>query len=154
MRLRSTIMLSATTIALLASGQVIGQTGAPPKQAVDPKNRPEDLQGRSRRVTKLLDCTVKNAKDEKIGSIKDVVIDKDEGCVAYAVLSFGGFLSVGEKLFLIPLASINRTDDEEVVILNVAKEQLEKAPNFAADTWPTIDAKYGTLVHEYYKATP
>jgi sporulation protein YlmC with PRC-barrel domain len=114
----------------------------------------DDLEGRVCRATKLIDCTVKNTKGEKIGDVEDLIIDKDEGYVAYAVLSFGGFLGVGEKLFAIPFSKVVRTDDETCVVSDVSKAQLEKAPNFANDSWPTFDRKYGTTLHEYYQAKP
>jgi sporulation protein YlmC with PRC-barrel domain len=114
----------------------------------------EAMKGRAFRLTKLVSCNVKNPKGEKIGAIKDIVLDEDENCVAYAVLSFGGFLGVGEKLYVVPFSSLARTSDESFVTLDVTKEQLETAPSFNDSTWPTFDRKYGTIVNEYYKAKP
>lgn len=145
---------------LFAASPLLAQED-PPKPVSPPateKTRTDDkkdeVSGRVWRATKLLDCKVKDAKGEKIGEIEDLVVDKSEGAVAYGVLSFGGFLDIGDKLFAIPFASLVRTDDEEMVVLNVTKEQLQAAPSFAKDKWPDFTREYGTSVHEYYKTPP
>jgi sporulation protein YlmC with PRC-barrel domain len=128
-----------------------------PARQTDPTKRevPQgEVVGRVIRVSKLLDCNVKNTRGEKIGEVEDLIIDKDEGMVGYAICSFGGFLGIGEKLFAVPFSNVQRTSDESNVVLDVSKEQLEKAPNFGADAWPEFDRKYGTTVHDYYKSTP
>jgi len=158
--------LNAATVAasclLLATGSAVAQDGTAPKKPQDsaPTVRgdkvpaSEQVEGRVRRVSKLLGCTVNDTKGVKIGKVEALVIDKDEGFVAYAVLSFGGFLGVGEKLFAIPFSRVVRTDDETCVVADLTKVQLENAPNFANDSWPTFDRKYDVTLHEYYKATP
>jgi len=133
---------------------------APPTKPVAPKSGAEGvvpgeaMQGRVLRLTRLVACNVRNAKDEKIGEIKDVVLDEDDNRVAYAVLSFGGFAGIGEKLFVVPFSSVKRTSDESIVIMDVTREQLENAPSFTEDSWPDFDRKFGTTVHEYYKVEP
>jgi sporulation protein YlmC with PRC-barrel domain len=147
---------AAACVALIAASAT-AQVGVPSQgQPTPPSARQgdKDSSGRVIRVTKLLDANVRNAKGEKIGEIEDLVIDRDEGVVAYGVLSFGGFLGIGEKYFAIPFQSIKRSDDDKFVVLDVSKDQLEHAPNFTGDAWPDFDRKYGTTVHDYYKAKP
>jgi sporulation protein YlmC with PRC-barrel domain len=134
--------VAATAGMLLVGGQAIAQ------------DKDVGLTGRVCRVTKLLDANVKNTKGEKIGEIEDLVIDKSEGEVAYCVLSFGGFLGIGEKLFAVPFAAVMRTSDDKVVTIDVTKESLEKAPSFMKDTWPDFDRTYGTTIYDYYKTKP
>lgn len=150
------VPVAAACVALIA-GSTTAQTGVPSQgQDTPPSARQgdKDASGRVIRVTKLLDANVRNTKGEKIGEIEDLVIDREEGVVAYAVLSFGGFLGIGEKYFAIPFQSVKRNEDEKFVILDASKEQLEKAPNFTGDAWPDFDRKYGTTVHDYYKTKP
>lgn len=150
---------AAAACLLLATGQATAQTdppaGRPPQDGkTAPANTNKEVKGRVCRVTKLIDCDVKNTKGEKIGEIDDLVIDKSDARVAFAVLSFGGFLGINDKLFAIPFEGIKRTDDDKVVIFDASKEQLEKAPSFKSDTWPQFDRKYGTTVYDYYKTKP
>ncbi|WP_292462484.1 PRC-barrel domain-containing protein [Methanolobus sp.] len=88
---------------------------------------------------------VVNEKGEKLGDIKDIMIDMQTGSVAYVVLSFGGFLGLGNKLFGVPLEAMKKKPDEHAFILNVDKERLENAPGFDKDHWP------GTASGESYQ---
>lgn len=94
--------------------------------------------------------TVRNLADEDVGKIKDLMIDWENGSVAYAVLTFGGFLGLGEKLFAVPLESFkfDNSDGDEYAILDINKEKLENAPGFDTDNWPK-DADY-TFIDSVY----
>lgn len=77
------------------------------------------------------------------------------GRIAYAVLSFGGFLGMGNKLFAIPWSALTLDADEKRFILNVAKERLDNAPGFDQDHWPSMaDASWARQLHEYYDVRP
>jgi sporulation protein YlmC with PRC-barrel domain len=162
MHLNWTAAAAAATFSLFTAGPAQSQSapaptkpqGVPPAAPADKHDAPNEIKGRVRRVTKLVDCDVKNPKGEKIGEIEELVLDKDAGFVAYAVVSFGGFLGVGEKLFAIPFSKVVRTDDDTCVVADLTKAQLEKAPTFANDAWPTFDRAYSSTLHDYYKATP
>jgi sporulation protein YlmC with PRC-barrel domain len=71
---------------------------------------------------------VVNYKGEDLGKIEEIMIDLDRARVAYAVLSFGGFLGLGDKLFAIPWQAITGDTIKKQLILNVDKALLEKAP--------------------------
>ncbi len=94
--------------------------------------------------------TVRSLTDEDVGNIKDLMIDWENGSVAYAVLSFGGFLGLGEKLFAIPLESFKfeNLDGYECAVIDINKEKLENAPGFDSDNWP-VDADY-TFIDSVY----
>lgn len=95
--------------------------------------------------------TVKNAQGEDLGNIKDIMIDTETGEVAYYVLSFGGFLGMGDKLFAIPPQSISVDTEEECLVLNVDKERLEDAPGFDKDNWPNMaDPSFRDEIYSYY----
>jgi len=92
---------------------------------------------------------------DKLGDIKDVMIDMQTGTVAYVVLSFGGFLGMGNKLFGVPLEAMRKKPDEHAFVLNVDKERLENAPGFDKDHWPGTEAgesynDYVMNVYDYY----
>ena len=98
---------------------------------------------------------VVNAKGENLGTIEELMIDLDRGCIAYAVLSFGGFLGMGNKLFAIPWSALSVDTIEKRLVLNVAKERLERAPGFDKDQWPDMaDQAWGATIHSYYGSKP
>ena len=100
---------------------------------------------------------VVNRAGEELGKIEELMIDLEDGRVAYAVLSFGGFLGMGNKLFAIPWGALSLRPHEHSFLLNVDKEVLEKAEGFDKDHWPN-DAQYeaGWLldIYEYYGYSP
>lgn len=99
--------------------------------------------------------SVKNHEDEDLGDIKDFMIDTDSGKVAYAVLSFGGVLGIGNKLFAIPMSALKLDCDDKCFILSENKQRLKDAPGFDKDNWPDMaNAKWAKDIHDYYKATP
>jgi sporulation protein YlmC with PRC-barrel domain len=106
-------------------------------------------------ATSLVGDEVCNPKGEKLGDIKELMIDLERGRVAYAVLSFGGFMGLGDKLFAIPFSALNLVPEEKHFVLDVPKERLENAPGFDKDNWPTIgDRTWGAEIHRYYNAQP
>ena len=108
-------------------------------------------------ATAIIGNKVVNAKGEQLGSIKELMIDLDDGQIAYVVLSFGGFLGLGDKLFAIPLEALTFDTEEHTVILDLNKEVLRNAPGFDKDHWPD-NAQYeaGWLldIYEYYGYSP
>lgn len=106
-------------------------------------------------TSSLTGNTVKNATGETLGDIKDFVIDTETGRVMYAVLSFGGFLGLGDKLFAIPVQAMELDTDDHAFILNVPKDRLEDAPGFDKDNWPsTSDYDWVNSVYAYYGYEP
>ncbi|CAM5362922.1 PRC-barrel domain-containing protein [Eoetvoesiella caeni] len=99
----------------------------------------------------LIGNDVYNAADEKLGDIKEIMLDMSTGKVNYAVLSFGGFLGMGEKLFAVPWAALKLDPVNERFILNVDKEELKNAPGFDKDNWPNMaDETWRQGIHAYY----
>jgi len=100
---------------------------------------------------------VLNRAGEPLGNLKELVIDLEEGRIAYAVLSFGGFMGMGDKLFAIPWEALVLNPKDHTFILDVKKEVLKEAPGFDKDHWPD-NAQYeaGWLldIYEYYGYSP
>jgi sporulation protein YlmC with PRC-barrel domain len=98
---------------------------------------------------------VRNSAGEDLGKIEEIMIDVPTGRVAYAVLSFGGFLGMGEKLFALPWDALQLDEDEHQFILNVDKATLENAPGFDSDNWPDMaDPNWGSQIHSHYGSKP
>jgi sporulation protein YlmC with PRC-barrel domain len=107
----------------------------------------------------IVGCKVENAKGENLGKIESLMIDLSEGRVIYAVLSFGGFLGVGEKLFPVPLDALAfRSDDKGEVqrcVIDIDKETLKNAPGYDKNNLPsTADRSYAQSVYTFYGFTP
>ena len=108
-------------------------------------------------VTTLIGNKVLNPAGEQLGNLKELVLDLEDGHIAYAVLSFGGFVGMGDKLFAIPWEALILNPKDHTFILDVDKEVLRKAPGFDKDHWPD-NAQYeaGWLrdIYEYYGYSP
>jgi sporulation protein YlmC with PRC-barrel domain len=94
---------------------------------------------------------VTNAVGEDLGRIEELMIDLENGCVAYAVLSFGGFLGLGDKLFAVPFRALTLDTERKCFVLDVPREKLEAAPGFDKHDWPDFaDPTFGDEVYGYY----
>jgi sporulation protein YlmC with PRC-barrel domain len=99
--------------------------------------------------------SVVNSQGDSLGDIKAIMIDVPNGRVAYAVLAFGGFLGMGEKLFAIPWSAMTLDADEKHFILDIPEEQLKQAPGFDKKHWPSMaDQAWGTQIHSFYGRRP
>ena len=99
----------------------------------------------------LLGNDVYNTADEDFGDIKEFMIDMSTGKVAYAVLSFGGILGMGDKLFAVPWAALKLDTVNKRFTLDVKKDAMENAPGFDKDKWPAMaDATWAAGVNEFY----
>ncbi len=98
---------------------------------------------------------VVNREGQDLGEIKELMIDLEAGQIAYAVLSFGGFLGLGEKLFAIPWGALSLDPERKGFLLNVDREVLEEAPGFDQDDWPqTANREYVIEIYDYYGYDP
>ncbi|PWF48799.1 PRC-barrel domain-containing protein [Massilia glaciei] len=92
-----------------------------------------------------------NKKEEALGEIKEIMLDMRTGKVAYAVMSFGGFLGLGDKLFAVPWTALTLDTGNHGFVLDVEKEHLANAPGFDQDAWPDMtDAAWVNQLHAYY----
>ena len=99
----------------------------------------------------LIGNDVYNAKDEDLGDIKEIMLDMRTGKIGYAVLSFGGFLGMGKKLFAVPWSALKLDTKNKRFVLNVEKERLKKAPGFDTDHWPNmVDQSWTREIDTFY----
>src|SRR5919108_4885282 len=104
----------------------------------------------------FIGANVENPQGQNLGDIKDVVIDRASGRVVYAVVSFGGFLGMGEKLFAVPWGAFAQPRaDKDKFVLDVDKERLKNAPGFDHNNWPQMASReWVTSLYSYYNVPP
>ena len=96
-----------------------------------------------------------NHKFEGLGNIKEFMLNMKTGEVSYAVLSFGGILGIGEKLFAVPWAALTLDTKNKRFVLKVDKDTLKDAPGFDKNNWPNMaDASWTKKIHSYYGIEP
>lgn len=99
----------------------------------------------------VIGVEVRNVQNENLGKVEALMLDKMTGQVAYVVLSFGGFLGMGDKLFAMPWSIFSFNTEKNCFIINVDKEKLKKSPGFDKDHWPDMSsAMWGTSIQKYY----
>jgi len=158
----------AAVTALTASGQNPSQEQARPKtpeqvRPTSPDARPTGMQRhdgltmarRSQKSSDLIGKKVMNASNEDLGKIEDIVVDAGSGRILYGVLSFGGFMGMGDKLFAIPWSSLELPTDAKHYVLNVSKDRLKTAEGFDKSQWPNFaDESWTTKTYTYYEQKP
>jgi sporulation protein YlmC with PRC-barrel domain len=103
----------------------------------------------------LVGNDVYNLGDENLGEIKEIMLDMRNGNVSYAVMSFGGFLGMGEKLFAVPWKALKLDTQKKRFVLDVEKDRLKDAPGFDKEHWPNMaDWTWTKAIHSYYGTKP
>jgi sporulation protein YlmC with PRC-barrel domain len=153
----------AFTAGLAISAVALAQTEQRP-QTTDPARSTQRITGnvddftmakRSQKADDLIGKSVVNSSNENLGKIEDIVVDAGSGRILYGVLSFGGFLGMGDKLFAIPWESMQLPPDAKNLVLNVSKDRLKTAEGFDKNNWPNFaDEQWATKTHKYYEQTP
>lgn len=128
------------------------------RRATGEKDLRDDDRHKFRRVLSAGTLTgdrVRNPAGEDLGKIEEIMIDVQTGRVAYAVLSFGGFLGIGDKLFAVPWQALTLNEADHEFVMNVDKATLENAPGFDKDNWPDMaDPNWGSQVYSHYGYKP
>ena len=103
---------------------------------------------------KVEGTAVYGADHEKIGSIERVMIDKISGKVAYAVLSFGGFLGMGEDYYPVPWATLKYDTKIGGYVLGLTRGELEQAPKYSESQGWNWSRENDQRVYDYYRTEP
>jgi hypothetical protein len=93
---------------------------------------------------------VYNRAGESLGEVYNFMVDKFNGKVAYAVMSFGGFLGIGERYHALPWGALDYDADMGGYVVDMDREKLERAPHYGRDEHPWRDPDYGRNVYDYY----
>jgi len=103
---------------------------------------------------KVIGTPVYNGSGERLGSIDSLMLNKRTGRVAYAVMSFGGVLGIGERYHPLPWARLTFDDDRSVYNIDLTPAELVDAPHFTREDLERIDASaHGTALRDYYGTT-
>ena len=102
---------------------------------------------------KVEGTAVYNRGGEKLGTVDKVMLDKRSGRVCYAVMSFGGFLGIGERYHPLPWSVLTYDTDKGGYVVNLSRQELEGAPSYGASDMPNYDDPvWGRKVYDYYDA--
>jgi len=98
---------------------------------------------------------VRRPNGDSIGRIERLMIEKATGKVVYAVMSFGGFLGIGEGYHTVPWSTLRFAPEMDAYVLDLTEEQLRSAPPASAEgNDPSFDRNWEEHVHRYFNATP
>jgi hypothetical protein len=114
-------------------------------------NNPSDTRGRLIAASKVNGTGVYNRAGEKLGSIYDVMMEKVSGKAEYAIMSFGGFLGIGDSYHPLPWSVLNYDPAQGGYVVDLDRRRLEGAPTYSLDEahlWD--DPAYGRRVSDYY----
>ena len=104
-------------------------------------------------ASKVNGTPVFNRDGERIGHVEDVAIGKLDGKVGYAILSFGGFIGIGEKYNPLPWSILTYDTDKNGYVISLDKEQLKLAPSYSKEELADIgdtDERYRNTIYDYY----
>lgn len=126
----------------------------PTEPAVKPENTKAMLM--CHKASNIIGAKVENPAGENLGKVEELVINPSSGGIEYAVLSFGGFLGMGDKLFALPFSlfkprvDVDPGPDDLAFTLDVDKAKMEKAPGFPKDNWPDLSTTWCDGIDKYY----
>jgi len=102
-------------------------------------------------ATSVVGDDVFNLKEEKLGTIQDIMLDTENGKIRYGVLSSGGFLGMGDRLFAVPWNAFKLDTQNKRFTLDIEIERLKNAPGFDKDKWPDMaDPTWNSSIDSYY----
>lgn len=98
---------------------------------------------------------IRNNQDETLGTVHDIMVDCGSGKVAYVVMSSGGFLGMGNKLFSIPMSALTLDQENKCFRMDASKQTFEKADGFDKENWPNMaNSQWESSTHKHYGARP
>lgn len=104
--------------------------------------------------SKVEGTPVFNRSGEQLGTVYNFMVDKISGHVAYVVMSFGGFLGIGESYHPLPWRALTYDTQLGGYVVDIDKDRLADAPRYGVDEDPFRDDEYGARVDAYYRITP
>jgi sporulation protein YlmC with PRC-barrel domain len=113
-------------------------------------NDPKDTRGHAIAASQVNGTNVYNMTGEKLGSVYDVILDKASGKAEYAIMSFGGFLGIGDKYHPLPWSQLRYDTAQEGYVVNIDRNRLEGAPVYAASDMVAWDDMRGRDIDAYY----
>lgn len=102
------------------------------------------------KASEVVGMNVQGTDGKKLGDIKDLVIDPEDGGVQYAVLDFGGFAGIGDKYFAVPWEALQLDKTNKKLSLDIHKKDLKDAPGFDKTNWPDLNLQQ-VVIYEFYE---
>jgi hypothetical protein len=104
---------------------------------------------------KVEGTNIYNAAGDNLGAVHDLMIDKATGKVAYALISFGGFLGIGNQYHPLPWSFLKNDTNVAGYVVNLDKRQLEGGPAYDVGAEPAWgDRSYEGNIHDYFGVGP
>ena len=100
---------------------------------------------------KVEGTAVYNRQGERLGEVYNFMVGKRSGRVAYAVMSFGGFLGMGESYYPLPWNALDYDEQMGGYVVDVSKDRLTNAPSYRTGEDPFSDREYGRRVTSYWE---
>jgi sporulation protein YlmC with PRC-barrel domain len=115
---------------------------------------PRDTSGRLISATDVQGTDVYDRVGERLGTLLTVMLDKQSGRIAYAILRFGGFLGVGDKHHPLPWQALTYDPALGGYVVDLDADRLEGAPVYGEGELALEDEGFGRRVHDYYGVEP
>jgi len=150
------LVTGVTLAALIGATDVNAQSSPKPAATGQPSKTAAPIKDTKRfaehtglfRASSLVGSSVKDVAGKDAGKIEDLLLDH-RGQAGYAIVSFGGFMGIGDKLFAVPWDAVIVDRMKRTVYIDVKKETLERSPSFSADKWPDLnDREWGREVRK------
>jgi len=104
------------------------------------------------RAKKVLGTKVEDRTGKKIGEVEDVILEKEDNTILFAVVSFGGFLGIAEKYHPVPWGSLDYDEERNSYVVDFTKEQLQAAPSGSVEELTRNDGhNFRDRAYDYYK---
>jgi uncharacterized protein YrrD len=142
------LLAGVATRSILPAAADTAGTNSPSGMVTDARNRVVSHEFRLCKLTEMNGADVRNPEKEKLGDVKDAVVDLSRSRILFVIVSVGGFLGIGDKWVALPPGSLTWTEDQKTLLLNADKASLRAAPGFQKNRWPDLsDAGYGRKVY-------
>ncbi len=107
------------------------------------------------RATTIIGTEVQNKQGDYLGKVTDLMVDPQDGRIAFAVLSHGGILGIPTRFIAVPFGALKPSAEKRVFILDASKTKIGEAPSFSRDQWPNVaDREWGADAYRFYGLTP
>lgn len=103
------------------------------------------------RASKVKGTSVYNTAGESIGTVEDIVLNKQSNDIMFAVLGFGGFLGIGEKYHPVPWSLLDYDENKGGYVVRLSKEVLKAAPTYDMDDLTKHDGQIRDKSYDYYR---
>lgn len=106
-------------------------------------------------ATRIIGTEVRNEQGDYLGRVTDLLIDPENGKIAFAVLSRGGVLGIPTRFAAVPFGALTPNPEKKAYLLDVSREKMASAPTFSRDQWPDVsNREWDKEIYTYYGQAP